>query len=121
MNPWKCDTDNDFLIHDLFPQILKSKPEITTKITCNTPLNYKNIEISEIYDKKKALRTLDRYGNHPENDGAVLVGILIGLIIGIPVAFTFILIYKRGCFGLIRRPTDYGGALYKRADFHDDI
>lgn len=35
----------------------------------------------DLYDKKEDVRCLDLYGNHPEKDAVVLVGILAGLFI----------------------------------------
>lgn len=32
----------------------------------------------DIYQRKSVMRCLDLYGNQPEKDGAILIGILIG-------------------------------------------
>lgn len=49
----------------------------------------------------------------------------IGLLIGIPISMAILLIYRRGCFGLLGYtgpgPADYSRAFYKRADLQDDL
>lgn len=47
-----------------------------------------------------------------------------GLLIGIPIALTIVLIYKRGCFGIFGygpNPNDYARAFYKRAGSNEDL
>lgn len=45
-----------------------------------------------------------------------------GLLVGIPITFALVLIYKRGCFGLLSTgPADYSRAFYKRAHLGDDF
>lgn len=49
------------------------------------------------------------------SDDQILVGVLIGILVGIPIVLMGFLIYKRGCFGLVKSgPADYSRAFYKR-------
>lgn len=103
--------------------------------------------MSELLNSK--LRCLDKYDHMPQQDGTILVGILIGkanckwklcvsrsirpmsihrfrflgILIGIPLALGMVFIYKRGCFGLAgnRGAAAYSRAFYKRAEAGDDF
>lgn len=106
------------------------------------------IELHKIFDLNHHMRCSDRYGSHPERDGAILIGILVGkcaviltlfskgleikkcniytlgVLIGIPLAMGILLIYRRGCFGFLGYgpgPADYSRAFYKRAGHQDDL
>lgn len=37
------------------------------------------MELSELYNRTSKLRCLDKFDHTPENDGAILVGIFIGM------------------------------------------
>ena len=68
------------------------------------------------------LRCLDWYGHQPDRDAPVLVGLLIGILAGIPLTLAMVLIYKRGCFGFggNRSPASYSRAFYKQSSVDDD-
>lgn len=93
------------------------------KVICASPIEMKDLPLADLADHHSHMRCLDLYNNRPERDGKVLIGILIGLLIGIPLAFVALILYRRGCFGLIRPsgPGEYSRAFYKRAGNQDDF
>lgn len=82
------------------------------------------IALHDVFDKHHHMRCSDRFGAHPEYDGMILIGILVGLLIGIPLTLGAILIYRRGCFGWFGYgpgPADYSRAFYKRAGVQEEL
>uniref|UniRef100_A0A1Q3FN08 Putative leucine-rich transmembrane protein n=1 Tax=Culex tarsalis TaxID=7177 RepID=A0A1Q3FN08_CULTA len=115
-NPWQCDCDNQWLVETLVPVIEKTTPNTLNNIVCATPPQMAGQSMVELQHKHSQLRCGDKYGNNPAGDGALLIGLLIGILAGIPLTAAVILIYRRGCFGLVRRgPADYSRAFYSRA------
>ncbi|EDS34689.1 leucine-rich transmembrane protein [Culex quinquefasciatus] len=87
---------------------------------CASPPQMAGQSMVELQHKHSQLRCGDKYGNNPAGDGALLIGLLIGVLAGIPLTAAVILIYRRGCFGLVRRgPADYSRAFYSRATNDD--
>lgn len=78
-----------------------------------------NRTLVDIMEDHVDMRCLDKYGANPERDSALLVALLIGVLLGLPLAFATIMIYKRGCGR--KGAADYSRAFYKRADMQDDI
>lgn len=80
-------------------------------------------QLLDLNQKHSVMRCLDKFNNNPERDGPILMGLLIGLLVGIPFTLAMVLIYKRGCLGFCGRPgpADYSRAFYKRATTHDDM
>lgn len=119
-NPWDCGCENQWLIETLLPVIEKTTPKIMNNIVCASPPQMAKQSMVELEHKHSQLRCGDKYGNNPQNDGALLIGLLIGVLAGIPLTAAVILIYRRGCFGLVRRgPADYSRAFYSRATNDD--
>jgi len=77
------------------------------------------MKVIDLSDDASDLRCLDKYGAHPERDRALLVALLIGVLLGMPLAYASIVIYRRGCGR--RGPADFSRAFYKRADMQDDV
>lgn len=120
VNPWLCDCDNQWMVETLLPIIEKTTPKIMNNIVCAAPDPMKGISMVELDHRHSVMRCVDKYGNRPQNDGALLIGLLIGILAGIPLTAAVILIYKRGCFGLVRRgPADFSRAFYTRATNDD--
>lgn len=49
---------------------------------------------------------------------------ILGIIIGVPMTMALVLIYRRGCFGILGyrpNPSDYGRAFYKRTELREDL
>lgn len=120
LNPWNCDCDNQWMVETLVPIVEKTKPNILNNIICATPPQMAGQSMVDLQHKHSQLRCGDKYGNNPQGDGALLIGLLIGVLAGIPLTAAVILIYRRGCFGLFRRgPADYSRAFYSRATNDD--
>jgi len=122
-NPWICDCENQWLITNLLPMIIKKHPTMSEDLICHEPTAMVGKELVELLNKGSKLRCSDRYNHNPEADGSILVGILIGILIGIPMALGMVLVYKRGCFGLFgnRGAAAYSRAFYKRAEMGDEF
>lgn len=78
-------------------------------------------KLTDLSDKHVKPRCLDKYGNNPDGDGSILIGLLLGICIGVPFTMLVMIIYRRGCFGFIRRGgSDYSRAFYQKAGVYDD-
>lgn len=117
-NPWLCDCELQWVSNILMPVIKETTPHLIQHIRCAEPHPMVNRTLLEISDDHSEMRCLDKYGAHPERDSALLVALLIGVLLGMPLAFAAIMIYKRGCGR--RGPADFSRAFYKRADVQDD-
>lgn len=118
-NPWLCDCELSWVENILMPVIKKTTPHFIDHIKCAAPRPLLGEKLLEMSDKHRDMRCLDKYGAHPERDSALLVALLIGVLLGLPLAFASIMIYKRGCGR--RGPADFSRAFYKRADMQDDV
>lgn len=80
---------------------------------CEQPVEMKGKSFEELQNAD--VRCLDVYGNHPEKDAVMLVGILAGLLIGIPVVLFLIYAYQRRCFSLFdNSPAGFSRQFYTR-------
>jgi hypothetical protein len=76
-------------------------------------------KLHELEVRKYHMRCLDSAGNHPEKDGKLLVGVLVGLLLAVPLTAVALLIFRNSRFGsrlFARGPADYSRAFYSRAD-----
>ncbi|XP_058832061.1 leucine-rich repeat-containing protein 70-like [Topomyia yanbarensis] len=120
VNPWNCECHNQWIVETLLPLIEKTTPNILNNVVCATPKQMAGLSMVELEHKHSQMRCVDKYGNNPQNDGALLIGLLIGVLVGIPLTAAVILIYRRGCFGLVHRgPADFSRAFYSRATNDD--
>lgn len=80
-----------------------------------------SLTLYEIYKKDGSMRCLDAYGNRPERDGIMLVGVLAGVLITIPVILFVIYAYQRHWFGLFdNSPAAFSRQFYKRTVSNDE-
>ncbi|KAG5679879.1 hypothetical protein PVAND_009416 [Polypedilum vanderplanki] len=119
-NPWICDCELNYVLSHLMPIVNRTTPHLIEHIKCAEPPAYKDRQLMELKNEDYHLRCLDKYGRHPENDSALLVALLIGVLLGIPLTFACILIFKR-LFGERKGAAKYSRAFYKRADMQDDM
>ncbi|GAB0099529.1 Leucine-rich repeat [Sergentomyia squamirostris] len=120
-NPWLCDCSNQWMIDQLLGKLHADTESLLEDVVCHYPIEMRGKKLVDLENTQ--LRCVDKYGHRPERDGVILMGMLIGLLIGIPISLMVVLIYRRGCFGLLaatRGPADYSRAFYKRAG-QDDI
>lgn len=119
-NPWTCECENQWIIEDLLPIILKINETRAKEIRCEAPLEMKGKTFFEEYAENKTMRCLDYYGNRPERDATILVGVLVGLLIGIPLILFMIFAYQRHWFGLFdNSPASYSRQFYSRTRSED--
>lgn len=118
-NPWLCDCELQWVSNQLIPVVKKTTPHLIDHITCAAPHPLMGQKLVDLSDDASDLRCLDKYGAHPERDSALLVALLIGVLLGMPLAYASIVIYRRGCGR--RGPADFSRAFYKRADMQDDV
>lgn len=89
---------------------------------CAKPKQLEDKLLIDLLAHHKHLRCADKNGNDPSSDGSLLIALLVGLLLSIPITFISLVIYKRGCFGLIRPgPGDYSRAFYKRANQNEQV
>lgn len=117
-NPWLCDCQLQWVSSILMPVIKDTTPHLIEHIKCAAPHQMVDRKLLELSDDHSEMRCLDKYGANPERDSALLVALLIGVLLGMPLAFATVMIYKRGCGR--RGPADYSRAFYKRAEMQDD-
>ncbi|KNC24911.1 hypothetical protein FF38_03006 [Lucilia cuprina] len=119
-NPWACDCTNSWFIHSLMKQINNTTPVLTKNVNCATPLAWKNKPLLDLSEDNKEL--ICENTSHPGNDSLILVGILVGVLIGIPLTLGGLVIYRKGCFGLLNRRNHVTDrSLYNRASFADEF
>uniref|UniRef100_A0A1I8PJH9 LRRCT domain-containing protein n=1 Tax=Stomoxys calcitrans TaxID=35570 RepID=A0A1I8PJH9_STOCA len=116
-NPWACDCSNSYLIHTLMKEINTTTPQLTKNVVCSTPEAWKNRPLLQLTADNKEL--ICENANQPAKDGIVLISILVGILIGIPLTLGALVIYRRGCFGLLNR-INPSSPRYNRASFADD-
>ncbi|XP_011297718.1 leucine-rich repeat-containing protein 15 [Fopius arisanus] len=120
-NQWGCDCDNQFLVGNLLPKL--GKPLLgdnMKKLYCASPPEHAGKTLVSLANRK--LRCPDLYGARPERDAAILVGLMIGLLLAIPIALTFFLLWRRGYFFCNEQnPATFSRAFYKRAYTDNDF
>ncbi|KAK9876132.1 hypothetical protein WA026_011249 [Henosepilachna vigintioctopunctata] len=99
-NPWTCECENQWMVETLLPIYLKIDQESAKKMKCAAPIEMSSFTFEELYNKSYQMRCLDYYGARPERDAALLVGMLAGLLTGIPIVLFCMYSYKRHWFGL---------------------
>ncbi|XP_061402928.1 leucine-rich repeat neuronal protein 1-like [Musca vetustissima] len=117
-NSWACDCNNRYLIHTLIKQINTTSAPLAPEVLCATPEAWKGKSLLQLSTDNKQL--ICENTNHPSNDGVILISILVGVLIGIPVTLGALVIYRRGCFGILNRVSP-GAARYNRATLADDF
>ncbi|XP_050299695.1 toll-like receptor 9 isoform X2 [Anthonomus grandis grandis] len=117
MNPWTCECENQWMVDDLMPIYLKIEKEKASLLGCQAPIEMVGYTFAELYERKYNMRCLDAYGAEPENDAALLVGVLAGILIAIPLILFGIYAYQRKWFGLLSMcdssPAAYSRRFYK--------
>uniref|UniRef100_A0A182QLN0 LRRCT domain-containing protein n=1 Tax=Anopheles farauti TaxID=69004 RepID=A0A182QLN0_9DIPT len=123
VNPWACDCSNRWLLLTLLPIIERTTPAILNNIDCNSPPQMKGLSMVDLEHKQTHMRCPDGAGNNPANDGALLMGLLIGVLLAIPLTAAVWCVYKRGCFGLFGQtsPASYSRAFYSRTTLNEEF
>lgn len=124
-NPWTCECENQWLIDDLMPIYLKINEDMAKEVMCAAPVEMRYFSFYDILMKKSHMRCLDTYGNRPEKDGTLLVGILAGVLLAIPLILFILYAYKQRWFSLAgyfdNSPASYSRRFYKSTPHDEDI
>ncbi|KAL0809227.1 hypothetical protein ABMA28_011446 [Loxostege sticticalis] len=120
-NPFMCDCTTQWMVDMLVPMVDKITPNVSASMVCNEPIEMRGYTMQHLHNIHRHMRCVDKYGNRPEKDGAILLGTLIGVLLAVPVMLSLMLLWRRGYFSCIglRGPTSDSRAFYKRAP-HDD-
>ncbi|XP_053661212.1 leucine-rich repeat neuronal protein 3-like [Anopheles marshallii] len=123
VNPWACDCSNRWVLLSLLPIIERTTPAILNNIDCNSPAQMAGLSMVDLSHKNTHMRCADTNGNNPSNDGALLMGLLIGVLLAIPFTAAVWCVYKRGCFGLFGRGNSaaYSRAFYSRTTLNEEF
>lgn len=114
-NPWTCECENQWIADILMPIYIKINETLAKEMKCGAPIEMKGHTFYKEHMGNKSMRCLDRYGNRPERDGTILIGVLIGLLLGIPLVLFFIFAYQRNWFGFFDSgPATYSRQFYRR-------
>ncbi|XP_072948626.1 tsukushi-like [Epargyreus clarus] len=116
-NPYLCDCSTQWMVDHLVPTIEAKNENATEKMVCTEPIEMRGYTMKHLHDIHRTMRCVDKYGNRPERDGAILMGTLIGVLLAVPIMLGLMLMWRRGYFAWmgLRGPTDVSRAFYKRA------
>ncbi|XP_046662575.1 leucine-rich repeat neuronal protein 1-like isoform X2 [Homalodisca vitripennis] len=114
-NPWVCECHNQWLVSTLVPMMekLNSTQHMVAGIVCHWPEQMRGQSVAELDHRSYHMRCLDAYDHHPEKDGTLLIGILIGVILAVPLTALVFISYRRH---LRTTAAQYHRAFYKRGD-----
>ncbi|KAF4521506.1 hypothetical protein B566_EDAN001806 [Ephemera danica] len=116
-NPWVCDCENQWMLDELM-HLLDSMN--SNHLVCEEPVDMRGRTMQELSNNGYHLQCVDTYSHHSERDGAILVGMLIGVLLAVPLTIAVVALWRRFGPTLIGRhpagPADFSRAFYKRAD-----
>lgn len=118
-NPWMCDCENQWMVSTLLPQVEKVIHYQIDNLECMEPEEMRGRKLHELEVLNYHMRCLDTAGNHPEKDGNLLIGMLVGVLIAIPFTLLLLLLFRNTRFGsrfFSRGPAAYSRTFYSRTD-----
>lgn len=81
----------------------------------------KELTFYEIFSSHHTMRCLDYYDHRPERDGALLVGVLAGVLVTIPLVLFIIYSYQRNWFGVFdTSAAAFSRQFYRRTQSNDE-
>ncbi|KAJ1527653.1 hypothetical protein ONE63_007615 [Megalurothrips usitatus] len=126
-NPWSCDCENQWMIDTLLPTLERTDPKFGMGLTCAEPSEMRGQALRRLQNTHYHMRCKDLYGNHPERDASILVGVLVGVLLAAPATLAVVLLWRR-CPSFTwsrsrRRGAghDYASAFYKPAETEPDF
>ncbi|XP_059056388.1 leucine-rich repeat neuronal protein 3-like [Achroia grisella] len=121
-NPLSCDCTTQWMVDNLVPAIESLKVNASENLVCQEPIEMRGYTMKHLHDIHRNMRCLDKYGNRPERDGAILLGLLIGVLLAVPVMLALVLMWRNGYFAWagLRGPSVASRAFYKRAPDDDN-
>ncbi|XP_063218736.1 uncharacterized protein LOC134528998 [Bacillus rossius redtenbacheri] len=122
MNPWICDCENQWVVSTLVKVVESKNPDLVEGIMCGAPEEMKGRRAADLEARRYNMRCLDVDGAHPERDGVLLIGVLVGALVAAPATLAAVFLWRKAQQLLQgRRAQAYSRAYYTRATSHDDI
>ncbi|XP_026739753.1 leucine-rich repeat and immunoglobulin-like domain-containing nogo receptor-interacting protein 3 isoform X2 [Trichoplusia ni] len=120
-NPFLCDCSTQWMVDLLVPSVEHAGGNASLMV-CQEPIEMRGYTMKHLHEIHRTMRCVDKYGNRPEKDGAILLGTLIGVLLAVPIMLGLMLLWRRGYFACIglRAPEDVSRAFYKRAPAEDN-
>ncbi|XP_028039276.1 leucine-rich repeat neuronal protein 3-like [Bombyx mandarina] len=121
-NPYLCDCSTQWIVDVLVP-LIEEKKTNSSLMVCHEPIEMRGYTLKHLNEIHRHMRCVDKYGNRPERDGAILLGTLIGVLLAVPIMLGLVLLWRKGYFGWLglRGPVDVSRAFYKRAPADDNL
>ncbi|KAF7286630.1 hypothetical protein GWI33_004663 [Rhynchophorus ferrugineus] len=123
-NPWTCECENQWFVDELAPLYLKINPEREPEFRCGAPVEMQGDLFVDLHARQYKMRCLDIYGARPETDAMLLVGVLLGVLIGLPVILFIIYAYQRQWLSLLwcdNSPASYSRRFYSSTARDEDL
>ncbi|GFG35757.1 hypothetical protein Cfor_05203 [Coptotermes formosanus] len=118
-NPWVCDCENQWMVSTLLPTVEKIVQDQLDSLECSQPDQMRGRKLHELEVRDYHMRCMDTAGNHPEKDGKLLIGMLVGVLLAIPVTLILLLLLRNSRFGsrfFSRGPAAYSRTFYSPTD-----
>ncbi|KAG7295506.1 hypothetical protein JYU34_021713 [Plutella xylostella] len=121
-NPYLCECSTQWMVDVLTTVVEMKKENASSLMVCQEPIEMRGKTMKHLHDIHRTMRCVDKYGNRPERDGAILMGCLIGVLLAVPIMLTIVLLWRRGYFAWIGAsgPSDFHRAFYKRAPHEEN-
>ncbi|KAL0281115.1 UNVERIFIED_CONTAM: hypothetical protein PYX00_002211 [Menopon gallinae] len=111
-NIWSCDCENQWMLTELIPHLLKMNSRFINGLTCSEPTAMQGKHMLDLHKHNYEMRCLDYYGNDPENDSVILITVF-SLIIAV-MAIALVVVWKIRVGSCRRdRHDHYSRAFYK--------
>ncbi|KAI5640071.1 leucine rich repeat domain-containing protein [Phthorimaea operculella] len=119
-NPFLCDCSTQWMV-DVLVDVVDNLGGNSSLMVCQEPIEMREKTMKHLHDIHRKMRCVDKYGNRPERDGAILMGTLIGVLLSVPIMLSLMLLWRRGYFACIgfKGPVDVSRAFYKKAPADD--
>lgn len=116
-NPYMCDCSTQWMVDVLVNIVERLHPNASDNMVCDIPIEMHGYTMRHLHDTHRTMRCVDKYGNRPERDGAILLATLICVLLSVPILLSVILLWRRGYFARcgIRPPGDNYRTYYRRA------
>lgn len=114
-NPYLCDCSTQWMV-DVLTATVDTKGGNSSLMVCQEPIEMRGYTMKHLHDIHRTMRCVDKYGHRPERDGAILLGLLIGVLLAVPLMLGLMLLWRHGYFAWLglRGPAEVSRAFYKR-------
>lgn len=120
-NPLLCDCSTQWMVDTLVPFVNADRVNASKDLICREPIEMRGKTMQQLNERHTVMRCSAKYAGRSEQDGVLLMGALIGVLLAVPICLTIVLLYKRGYFAPcgVRGPADFSRAFYKRTNTDD--